>query len=85
MRIDVSKIIDNSRINKLHITVIAVGAAVLVIDGYDLVSMGLVIPRLAEQWGVEPSSFAVALSMAMFGVMVGSGTAGILGDYIGRR
>lgn len=85
MRIDVSKIIDDSPINKLHITVVAVGAIVLVVDGYDLVSMGLVIPRLSEDWGIQPSEFAVALSVAMFGVMVGSGVAGTLGDYIGRR
>jgi len=85
MRIDVGKIIDNSRIGKLHVLVVAVGGLIMVVDGYDLVSMGLVIPRLAEDWGINPSDFAIALSVAMFGVMIGSGAAGVLGDYIGRR
>ena len=54
-------------------------------DGYDLVSMGMVVPVVAEEWGVEPSSFSFALSAALIGVLVGSSSAGYLGDRFGRR
>ena len=85
MQVDVGKIIDDSRVRGLHRTVVAVGIFVLIVDAYDLVSMGIVIPRLSERWGMKPAEFGLALSLAMVGVMVGSGLAGLLGDYIGRQ
>ena len=85
MQVDVGKIIDDSRVRGLHRTIVAVGIFVLIVDAYDLVSMGIVIPRLSERWGMNPAEFGLALSLAMVGVMVGSGLAGLLGDCIGRR
>ena len=54
-------------------------------DGYDLASMGMVVPVLVEEWGVEASAFSFALSAVLIGVFVGSSSAGYLGDRIGRR
>lgn len=85
MQIDAGKIIDDSPVRGLHRTIVAVGIFVLIVDAYDLVSMGIVIPRLSERWGMQPGEFGLALSLAMVGVMVGSSLAGLLGDYIGRR
>lgn len=84
MRVEVSTIIDNAKINKFHLLIIAVGIFALIVDAYDLVAMGMVIPRISEHWGFDPGEFATALSLPMIGVMLGSGIAGLLGDYIGR-
>lgn len=85
MQVDVGKIIDGAKINRLHYLVLSVGLFVLINDAYDLVSMGIVIPRIAEQWGVSRAEFGIALSVSMFGVLIGSGASGLLGDYIGRK
>ena len=85
MQVDVGKVIDGARINRLHYLVLSVGLFVLINDGYDLVSMGIVIPRIAEQWGVSRAEFGIALSVSMFGVLIGSAASGLLGDYIGRK
>lgn len=85
MQIDVGGIIDRAKLNRLHYVVLGVGLFVLIVDAYDLVSMGIVIPRLAEQWGIDRSEFGMALSISMAGVLVGSGASGLLGDYIGRK
>lgn len=85
MQVDVGKIIDGARINRLHSLVVGVGLFVLINDAYDLVSMGIVIPRIAEQWGVSRAEFGIALSVSMFGVLIGSAASGLLGDYIGRK
>lgn len=85
MKIDVGEVIDGARLNRLHYLVLAVGLFVLIVDAYDLVSMGIVIPRLAEEWSVSAGDFGTALSILMVGVLIGSGLSGLLGDYIGRK
>ena len=55
------------------------------IDGYDLVVMGLAIPAMSEDWGVDPSVFAPALSAALIGVLFGSSVAGTTADRFGRH
>ena len=85
MRVDVSEVIDESPIGGFHWVVVILGAIITVIDGFDLVAMGMVVPTLSEEWGLDPSAFSTALSAALFGVLFGSAAAGTLGDMIGRR
>jgi len=84
MQVNVTRIIDQTKLNPFHFMIIGVGIFVLIVDAYDLVAMGMVIPRISEQWGMDPAEFATALSLPMIGVMLGSFIAGLLGDYIGR-
>jgi len=85
MRVDVAEKIESSELGPLHYTIIAIGFLVLMVDGFDLVSMGMVVPILSEEWQIPPEAFSLALSMALIGVLFGSGTAGWLGDKVGRR
>lgn len=69
--------------------VMAVAAAALLFDGYDLVVYGTVVSSLLRdptQLGVMDAAQAGALgSYALMGVMVGALTAGAVGDFLGRR
>ena len=56
MQVDVGKVIDDAKLNRLHYLILGVGLFVLIVDAYDLVSMGIVIPRLAEEWGIDPKA-----------------------------
>ena len=85
MKTDVSEIIDRSRVGPFHWALIAITGFVTINDGFDLVSMGMVVPSLSAEWGLEPAAFSTALSAALVGVLFGSATAGTMGDYIGRR
>ena len=84
-QLDIGDLVDGGRIRAMHWRVIALGAAVTVIDGIDLAAMGMVVPPIAEQWALAPEAFAGVLSAALVGVLFGSATAGSLGDAIGRR
>ncbi|NBY62652.1 MAG: MFS transporter [Betaproteobacteria bacterium] len=64
---------------------VAFGAIMMMLDGYDLSAMGLAVPAIAEAWAIEPSSFRWALSASLMGVGVGSLLAGLCGDRWGRR
>ncbi|MDV8146435.1 aromatic acid/H+ symport family MFS transporter [Arthrobacter sp. B10-11] len=69
--------------------VIAIAAAALLFDGYDLVVYGTVVSSLLRdptQLGALDAAQAGALgSYALMGVMVGALTAGAVGDFLGRR
>ena len=69
--------------------VLAVVAAAILFDGYDLVIYGAVLPSLMadpSQIGPLGAAQAGALgSYALVGVMIGALSAGAVGDRIGRR
>ena len=85
MKINVTHVIDESRIGPLHVLIIAIGFLIMIMDGYDLVAMGATIPTVSGEWGRDPADFAWALSAALIGVLFGSSAAGAMGDWIGRR
>jgi AAHS family 4-hydroxybenzoate transporter-like MFS transporter len=83
--VSVSKVIDEAKLSNYHFQVVAFGAIMMMLDGYDLSAMGLAVPAIAEAWAIEPSSFRWALSASLMGVGVGSLLAGLCGDRWGRR
>jgi len=60
-------------------------AAVMMIDGYDLMAMPLAVPHVAQQLGVTAGSFGVVLSTVLVGLGLGALFLGPLGDRLGRR
>ncbi len=85
MKVDITNVIEESRIGPLHVLIIAIGFLIMIMDGYDLVAMGATVPSVSEEWGRDPADFAWALSAALIGVLFGSSAAGGMGDWIGRR
>ena len=60
-------------------------AGVFVIDGYDINSMALAVPRLQEPLGIPADEFGWVLSAILFGLGAGAALIAPLGDRIGRR
>ena len=56
-----------------------------VIDGYDINSMALAVPRLQEPLGIPADEFGWVLSAILFGLGAGAALSAPLGDRIGRR
>lgn len=63
---------------------LALVMAALVIDGLDYQLLALVAPLILEEWGVDRGSFGTAMAAALFGMAIGAGGGGWLGDRIGR-
>ncbi len=59
--------------------------AIMMIDGYDIGAMPIIVPRLAEIWGVPPQAFGPALSAVVIGLGVGAFLFAPIGDRLGRR
>jgi AAHS family 4-hydroxybenzoate transporter-like MFS transporter len=65
--------------------VLAMVLAALVIDGIDTQLLALVAPLIMDDWGVDKASFGPAMSAALFGMAIGAGAGGWLGDRLGRK
>jgi AAHS family benzoate transporter-like MFS transporter len=69
--------------------VMAIVASALLVDGYDLVVYGTVVPSLlrdpSQIGALDPAQAGALGSYALMGVMVGALAAGAVGDFLGRR
>ena len=81
----VAIVIDEAPIGRLHWRIFLICAAIMSLDGFDLGLLGFVVPAMAADWSLPPSSFAFALSASLIGVAFGSTIAGWMGDRLGRR
>ncbi|HTJ26888.1 MAG TPA: MFS transporter [Candidatus Limnocylindria bacterium] len=65
--------------------VIALSAAILILDGLDAQVVGFVAPALAKELGVGPQAIAPVFSLGLFGLMLGALLLGPLADRVGRK
>jgi AAHS family 4-hydroxybenzoate transporter-like MFS transporter len=70
---------------RLHVRVAALCFMVLFLEGYDITSMSYAIPSLIDAWHVKPPQFTIALTAGSFGLLFGALSAGLLGDWLGRK
>lgn len=68
-----------------HAWGIALCAAASLLDGYDVQALGIAIPGMATEFGLPPASFAVAASLSLVGMALGSMLLSPLADRYGRR
>jgi MFS transporter, AAHS family, 4-hydroxybenzoate transporter len=73
------------RVKRLHIRVAWLCGVVLFLEGYDIAAVGYAIPSLVDAWRVAPPGFTQALTVGNFGLLLGSLSAGLLGDRLGRK
>ena len=72
-------------LSAFHYRVFAFIGIAMLFDGYDLTITGFVIPPLVRAHWLDHSTTALFISLPLFGAAFGSITAGILGDWLGRR
>jgi MFS transporter, AAHS family, benzoate transport protein len=67
--------------------VLLLGFAALVLEGYDIVMYGTVVPSLLthQDWSMTPDTVGHIGSGTVAGMLVGALVAGLLSDRVGRR
>ena len=83
--IDVNDVVDNATFNKFHWKVLFWCTLIIIFDGYDLVIYGVVLPLLMDQWGLNPYVAGLLGSSALFGMMFGAMSFGMLSDKLGGK
>jgi len=83
--VSIQKLIDESRFNSFHRSILAWCFIILVLDGYDLGVVGAALPSIMKEMGVTPTTAGFMASSALFGMMLGAMFFGALADKLGRR
>jgi AAHS family 4-hydroxybenzoate transporter-like MFS transporter len=85
LKINVSSVIDESRIGAFQISTYVLCFACLLMDGFDVQSLGYVAPALSAELHISRGQLGPVLSAAPLGVLIGSILCSMLADKIGRR
>ena len=83
--IDVHQLADDARFNRFHGLVLFWCALIIIFDGYDLAVVGIALPSIMKDLGVDPTQAGFMVSAALFGMAFGAIFLGTLADRIGRR
>lgn len=84
-QVNVSDVIDRSKVTSFHVGVFVLCALCLIMDGYDVQAIGFVAPALSRDWHIAPGLLGSVLSAALMGVLFGSILLSMAADRLGRR
>ena len=83
--IDVRELINSRPFGAFQKMVVFFCFAIIALDGFDVVVMGLIAPQLREEWGVTAQALGPVMSAALIGLAIGALVAGPLSDRYGRK
>lgn len=82
---DPRETLDYAPMHWRQILVVAICIALNALDGFDVLAISFAAPGIAREWGIDPATLGVVLSMELIGMAAGSVLLGNLADRIGRR
>ncbi|CAG4883077.1 putative 4-hydroxybenzoate transporter PcaK [Georgfuchsia toluolica] len=82
---DIAAIIDRQKFGSFHLTVVGVSFLLMLVDGYDNISIAYIAPLLIQEWGVDKSALGPLFSAGLLGGLFGPPLFGYLGDRYGRK
>lgn len=83
--VDVQRLIDESPVSGMQKRALALCLAFGVVDGFDSLITGFVVPAISRDWGVSVASLTPVTLAAVFGTVFGAMILAPLADKIGRR
>jgi AAHS family 4-hydroxybenzoate transporter-like MFS transporter len=83
--VDIAPLLDDGRWTPYLMLLVGLTALAIVFDGADIQLLGLAIPSMSKEWGLEAKAFSSLFAFGMVGMMIGGSTAGLIGDRVGRK
>ncbi|MBI4291935.1 MAG: MFS transporter [Betaproteobacteria bacterium] len=83
--IDIARIIDEQKVGSFHLTVVGVSFLLMLVDGYDNISIAYIAPLLIKEWGMDKSVLGPLFSAGLLGGFFGPPIFGYLADRYGRK
>ena len=80
-----SRLIDAGGWSRHQKWLVAIVACALLFDGLDNQALSQALPLLVAEWDVTRGDFAMAMTLGLVGMALGTAGGGILGDRIGRK
>jgi AAHS family 4-hydroxybenzoate transporter-like MFS transporter len=83
--IDVTDLIDRRPMSIFQIMIVVLCGLVALLDGFDLLAIGVAGPNIAASLHISPEKLGVVFSIALLGLILGAFGCGPLGDRFGRK
>jgi len=83
--VNITELIDRYPLGRLQIRIIVLCGLVALLDGFDLLAIGVAAPAMAGPLHIAPNQFGLLFSAALFGLMLGAFGLGPIADRYGRR
>lgn len=83
-QINVQGLCDDARFRKFHLLLLLWCALIIIFDGYDLAVVGIALPSIMREMGIQATSAGFMVSSALLGMMLGAVFLGTIADKIGR-
>jgi AAHS family 4-hydroxybenzoate transporter-like MFS transporter len=82
---DIAGVIDSHPLGSFQIGVMVLIGCVVVMDGFDVQTIGFVAPALTQDWRIDATTLGPIFGAGLLGMLVGSMLLSILADRVGRR
>jgi AAHS family 4-hydroxybenzoate transporter-like MFS transporter len=83
--VNISEVIDNSKVGRFQIGVFVLCALCLIMDGFDVQAVGYAGPALIRDWQITRAELGRVVGMSNLGVLIGAVFFSMLADKVGRR
>jgi MFS transporter, AAHS family, 4-hydroxybenzoate transporter len=84
--IDVSRLIDERKMNAFNAQLVILSFFVALLDGYDIIAAAVALPNLKAAWGItDMRPVGWMLSASLVGILFGAPVFGYIGDRFGRK
>ena len=81
----VSNFIDNSKLGKFHITLVALGVFLIAFTGYGATAYGSIITSITSEWNLNVTVLGYMGSLSEFGSMFGAVILSIISNRLGVK
>jgi AAHS family 4-hydroxybenzoate transporter-like MFS transporter len=83
--LEIKTAVNGQKFNRFTLNIAVLSFIILILDGYDMLSISFIIPALAKEWNLNPGQFGPVLALGNFGLMIGAAIFGYVGDKYGRK
>ena len=83
--VNVTEIVDSTRLNAFHLRVVGLCALLIFFDGFDLQAISYVAPAVSLALGISRPMLGPIFSAGLAGLTAGALVFGVLGDRWGRK
>ncbi|CAE6841697.1 4-hydroxybenzoate transporter PcaK [Paraburkholderia nemoris] len=83
--VDIGALIDSQPLSTFQKWIMVMIGCSVVMDGFDVQTMGFVTPAIVRAWGISPAELGPIFGAGLLGMLAGSIVLGAMADRAGRR